>query len=393
MIDLSSLEGILGTLAGIAEDPAKYASAWKKKTGRKVVGIFPMNFPRELVHAAGGLAVLVQESRAPITMGHSMLFEFYCGYTRSIVDQAMTEEFDVFDGFFLVDHCVALLGAADVIRHQRLDVPIHLAQFTASMDEDTAAPEVTKKMLELRSELEKLCGRTITDDAITDSIRLFNHNRKMQRKIYDLRRVGRIDLTASQIQAIVKSSMIADIEEHNYLLEALVSLANSELQTSKRVKLHLSGHFCYAPRPELLEMIESCGAVIIDDDLFTGYRFISTDVSESEDPISALVQWYFNRNAAVPCSTRAQKNVDWEKYLTRSVEISGAEGVIILMAKFCEPHMLYYPELRKELNRTKTPFLLIETEHEGLALEMLRTRMEALIERIRHPAVREPAVT
>ena len=75
--------------------------------------------------------------------------------------------------------------------------------------------------------------------------------------------------------------------------------------------------------------------------------------------------------------------VDWEEYLTRSVHASGAEGVIILLAKFCEPHMLYYPELRKELMRSEIPHLLIETEHEGLALEMLRTRVEALLETIR----------
>src|SRR3546814_14605318 len=75
--------------------------------------------------------------------------------------------------------------------------------------------------------------------------------------------------------------------------------------------------------------------------------------------------------------------VDWEEYLTRSVHASGAEGVIILLAKFCEPHMLYYPELRKELMRSEIPHLLIETEHEGLALEMLRTRVEAPLETIR----------
>jgi benzoyl-CoA reductase/2-hydroxyglutaryl-CoA dehydratase subunit BcrC/BadD/HgdB len=52
------------------------------------------------------------------------------------------------------------------------------------------------------------------------------------------------------------------------------------------------------------------------------------------------------------------------------------------MAKFCEPHMLYYPELRKALDENKIPHLLVETEHEGLALEMLRTRVEALLETI-----------
>ena len=43
--------------------------------------------------------------------------------------------------------------------------------------------------------------------------------------------------------------------------------------------------------------------------------------------------------------------------------------------------MLYYPELRKALDGAGVPHLLIETEHEGLPLEAVRTRVEALVER------------
>ena len=126
--------------------------------------------------------------------------------------------------------------------------------------------------------------------------------------------------------------------------------------------------------------------MVVDDDLYTGFRYISTDVPELGDPVDALTRWYFDRNTNVPCATRAQKNVDWESYLLQSLQHSGAAGVVILMAKFCEPHMLYYPELRKALLRSKVPHLLIETEHEGLPAESIRVRMEAFLEQIRRPS-------
>jgi len=75
---------------------------------------------------------------------------------------------------------------------------------------------------------------------------------------------------------------------------------------------------------------------------------------------------------------------DWEDRLIRSVDTSGAQGVIVLMVKFWEPHMLYYPQLRKQLTERGIPHLLIETEHEGVPVESVRTRVEALLERIRH---------
>jgi benzoyl-CoA reductase/2-hydroxyglutaryl-CoA dehydratase subunit BcrC/BadD/HgdB len=64
-----------------------------------------------------------------------------------------------------------------------------------------------------------------------------------------------------------------------------------------------------------------------------------------------------------------------------SVRRSGAEAVIHLIPKFCEPHMLYFPELRKGLDAVGIPQLQIETEHEGMPLEAFRTRIEALVER------------
>ena len=374
-------------LTRIAEDPHAYAMGWKEKHQRKVIGTFPMNFPAELVHAAGALPVVVQDDRAPITLGRTLMYEFYCGYARSLTDQAATRKLGVFDAFFLVDHCVALLGAVDAMRFELPEQPVFLAQYTASMDEEWTPPEVRKKVESLQSQLEELCGVSITKEALAHSIRLFNRNRQLLRQVYDLRRSGRTRITSTQMQMLVKSSMVMDIEEHTAILSGLLRSLQEERATSPNlVRLHLSGHFCHGPRPELLDIIESCGAVVVDDDLYTGFRYISTDVPETGDPVDALTRWYFDRNTNVPCATRAQKNVDWESYLLQSLKHSGAAGVVILMAKFCEPHMLYYPELRKALLRSQVPHLLIETEHEGLPAESIRVRMEAFLEQIRRPA-------
>src|SRR6476620_5991498 len=94
---MSDAQEAMATLAPIAEDPNAYAEAWKRAHQRKVIGTFPMNFPGELVHAAGALPVVVQENRVPVTMGRTLMYEFYCAYTRSLTDQAATRQLDVFD--------------------------------------------------------------------------------------------------------------------------------------------------------------------------------------------------------------------------------------------------------------------------------------------------------
>ena len=378
-----SAKSAIARLTEIAEDPNSYVLDWKQRTGRAVVGAFPMNFPAELAHAAGTLPVVIQESREAITVGRNLLTEFYCGYTRSVADQAAKGRLDAYDAFFNADHCIQLLGAVEIVREESPDKPMYFGQFETSMGDQWAPKQIRAKMVSFQRELEMFVGHDITDAAIGHSIELFNVNRRMLREVYDQRRAGNAYFTASQMQAFVKSSMVMDRAEHTALLRAALAERVTEARDEYRVRLHLSGHFCHAPKPELLALIEDCGALIVDDDLYHGTRYISTDVSEAGDPIDALSEWYLDRNVSVPCPTRVQHDVDWDEYLLRVVDQSRADGVIVLMAKFCEPHMLYYPELRKALNSRGIPLLLIETEHEGLPMESVRTRVEALLERIR----------
>ncbi len=367
-----------------AQHPTAYAQEWKDRTGGKVVGSFPMNFPSELVHATGALPVIVQESRTPITEGRSLLPEFYCSYTRSVADQAAIGELDVFDAFVLVDHCVQLLGAADVIRWAKPDKPLHFAQFISSMDDPWSREQVEDKVSAMCVEVEEISGVAVTAEALSSSIRAFNENRRLLREFFDLRRNGRLHLPASSLQVLVKSSMVMDIDEHTALLRQLLDRIDPQSSPPEHlVRLHLSGHFCAPPRPELLNLLEECEIVVVNDDLYHGSRFVSTDVPEDIDPFAALAAWYLDRNVSAPCATRVQRDVDWQSYLVDTLDDSGAEGVVTLMAKFCEPLMLYYPELRKTLREQEIPELLIETEHEGLAAESIRTTVETFVERIR----------
>ncbi len=377
------MNSALDRLAEVAADPDRYVIEWKRaQPDRKVAGVLPMNFPEELLHAAGFLPVVIQENDEPDTEGRVILAEFYCGYTRNLADQAAKGRLSIYDAFFVADHCVQLLGAADVMRFKEPDSPIYFGQFIASMSEPSTPGRVRRELDHIVAEVERSTGAPLDHGRLAESIRLYNRDRALLREVFDARRQGRVHLSSTIMQDLVKSSMVMDKAEHVALLERLLTEGVESRDPQARVRLHLSGHFCHAPKQELLDLIEDCGAEIIDDDLYHGRRYITTDVREDLDPVAALSQWYFDRNVNVPCPTRVQHDADWDTYLTNAVSQSGADGVIILMAKFCEPHMLLYPELRKMLEARDIPYLLIETEHAGLPMETIRTRVEALVERI-----------
>jgi benzoyl-CoA reductase subunit C len=375
------LRDIFSTFATAASDSLASAAAWKVKHGRAVIGSFPMHFPSELAHAAGALPVILQEAEDPITDGEGAVFSFYCGYNRSIVDQAMKGEFAFLDAIMFGDHCVQLLGTADIVRWHQPKLPILFNQLISSMNADWAFEEARGAFAQLRKELEDLLGAPITDEAIHDSIRLFNSGRALIRRVYDLRRTRSLHITARDMQHIVKSSMVMDRAEHNALLERLVAgLEQAPATLHGKVPVYLSGHLCQPPKLALLDMIEDCGATVVDDDLYHGYRFIASDVPETGDPIDALANWYLDRNRKVPCPTRVDTNADWEVFLLDAVRASGAEGLIVLLVKFCEPHMYYYPEIKEAFDRAGIPILMMETEHDSMPLESMKTRVETFLE-------------
>lgn len=376
---------IIDRFAAAARDPLGYGRDWKARTGGRVIGSFPMNFPGELAHAAGALPMILQESEDQITLGHGLLFPFYCGYTRSMVDQAARGRFDVLDAIMFGDHCVQLLGAADAIRMQLTDTRVIFFQLISSMNDPWTQGRSEESFTKLKEELEDFIGEPVKDEALHASTRLFNKNRGLIRRLYEMRKTGTAPLGSVEMQHIVKSSMVMDKAEHNELLEELVRHYESAAPIiTRNVRLHLSGHFCQAPKPELLAMIEECGVTVVGDDLYHGFRYISTDVPEKGDPIAGLARWYMDRNTGVPCPTRVQNNVDWDAYLLGAMRDEKAQGMIVLMAKFCEPHMYYYPEVKEAFEKADVPHLLIETEHESMALESLKTRVETFVEIVKH---------
>lgn len=374
------MQHILDELAQVASRPLDYARARKAATGQPVIGIFPMHFPGELAHAAGALPIILQEDDEPVTVGQAGVFNFYCGYNRSVVDQAMRGEYAVLDAILFGDHCVQLLGTADVIRAEVPGLPILFNQLCSILDASWVDKETRGTFTRLWKEVEHLVGRPVPAADVRASIQLFNRNRALIRQLYDLRRTGQIALTGRQMQAIVKSSMVMDKADHTERLERLVAGLPRQAPPANAVRVFLSGHLCHAPKPAILDMVETCGGVVVDDDLYHGWRYVHADMDETQEPVEALTRWYLDKNRRLPCPTRAVQGMDWEDYLLKAVDRSGAQGMVILMAKFCEPHMYFYPEIKAAFDAAGIPHLLVETEHEEMPMEALKTRVETFIE-------------
>lgn len=371
-------------LAAAANDPAGYARHWKARTGGKVIGFMPMNFPAELVDAAGALPYQLQELNRGITRGNAIFPTFYCGFTRSVVDQAACGDLAMLDAFYFVDNCVQIIGAADVVRAKLDDLRTRYFQLDPSMKAGSSTRSTAERVFgQLQCELQEFTHQPVDDAAIRASIARYNEGRAMLREAHGLRQHSSL-LTAADMQVLVKAGMVMDRTEFNDHLRNVMQALRGQTQALQPgpVRVHVSGHLCQAPKPELLDLIEDCGAQIVNDDLFHGWRHFATDVPGG-DALNALVEWYFQRNNTTPCPTRTHTAHRFDAYLANAADQTHVEGVISLLVKFCEPHMYVVPEIVDTFKQRGIPHLLIETEHEGMPLESIRTRVESFVEGIR----------
>ena len=96
-----------------------HAKAWKNQDqSRVIVGYMPIYFPREIIHAAGGLPVAIfgGGDRKQIIKGDAYYQSYICHIPRSIIDMALDKHFDNFDGFIFPSICDVLRNLSGIFR-------------------------------------------------------------------------------------------------------------------------------------------------------------------------------------------------------------------------------------------------------------------------------------
>jgi benzoyl-CoA reductase subunit C len=367
----------LKLLADVTDSPYSRLKQWKKETGRKMIGCFPMYVPEEIIHAAGLLPVVLLGQEQPITLADNYVQPYICTPVRSNLDLSLKGGMDCLDGLVFPDICEPAQMISEVWNLHQPAPFFHNLMVPVNTSANYSLSHLTQEFSRLKAALEKFIGRPITQENLKDSIAIYNGHRLLLHRLYQLRRECPECFKARDVATVVASSMFMPKEEHNRLLgQLLEEVAAKAPASTGRAKLVISGCFCDMPEVDILDLVEELGALVVDDDLYVGRRYFQTLVNDQEEPLVALARRYIED---VPCPTKYNPNKDWGEYLLRLCREAKADGVFIILIKYCEPHALDYPRLKQRLSQDNVPHLLIETDHSG-ATGQIRTRLQAFIE-------------
>jgi bzd-type benzoyl-CoA reductase N subunit len=363
----------------IATRPRAYAQEWKRRTGGRVFGYFCSYFPEELLHAAGILPMRILGDKENVSLADSHVQAFICSLVRTSLDAALKKKLDFLDGVVFPHSCDSIQNLADIWRYNFPGQFSDVVVLPVWVDVPEAEPYLTQEIGRFKKKLQEHLGKDISDAQLKASIDIYNENRTALAQLYAVRRDKPHAISGQGILDVVRASMCMCKEEHTALLKELLE----ELKTIPRtadgpVRLVLYGNVC--DDPGIMSLFDEVEAVVVDDDLCTGSRYFLHIEPSDGDPVLRLAQRYLRR---VPCPSKHSSDFDRRAYLVNMVRQNRADGIVMLILKFCDPHAFDYPDIAKKLTGENIPHLLIETEIQPASLEQVRTRLQAFVEMLK----------
>jgi benzoyl-CoA reductase subunit C len=329
-----------------------YAKKWKNENPKRVlVGYMPVYFPREIVHAAGGLAIGIMGAgdRKQIIKGDAFYQSYICHIPRGIIEMALDGNLNDIDGFIFPSICDVIRNLSGMFKVIGKGKFIKYLDYPQNFSDKIGGTFYINELNHVLAEIKKINGVVVTDEMLWGSIQLYNKNRLLIEEIYDIKQLYPWRLSMEDLYYILRAGMVIPVEEHNGILEEVLESINANIgEPMDKIRVVVTGAFCEQPPIGLIRTIEMAGCYIVDDDFLSGSRWLQGDVmtEDSADPIEALSRAYLNRSrfSASVYSIGDKKG----KALVSLAHKREADGIIFAAPSFCDPALFDVPVLQKE---------------------------------------------
>ncbi len=356
-----------------------YAKEWKKRTGGKVMGYMCTYVPEEILYAADILPVRILGSHEAPTAAEPYLFAgLLCPFCRDCLTQGLKGRYDYLDGMVIAQSCFAMRPVFwSWVQHIGIDYHYYL-MMNHGVQTTPRYKFLTREHAEFKKSIEKWVGKTITDKDLDKGIEIMNTNRRLTRQIYEFRKKEAPPITGLETMEIVVSSQLVDKREHSEELRKLLKkLPERKLNRETGTRLMIIGS--EDDDREFVKMVEegmTLPATFVIEDHCTGSRYFWNEVIPQKDRVAAIAARYLDRP---PCPSKDWPlKLRWDHILNLAKEYK-VEGAIVMQQKFCEPHELDTPELRKFLENNGIPTYFLEFDV-TVPVGQFRTRVEAFLE-------------
>ncbi len=349
-----------------------------REGGGKVVGHFQVYFPEEIAHAAGMLPLKIRGAQIEARQAEARFGSYLCSILKTSLELALGDRVKL-DMFVSPPICDAARNLA-AVWGRNFKYPCQILYLPQNANSKYSAQYLRHEYDRLKREIEAVAGRTVTDDDLRDSIKVFNENRRLIHKLYAIKRETPWLLSTDEAYVLMSVGGMIPREEHNDLLRAVIP--QIEARTAKpqdRIRVVFEGGFCEQPPLDLLRAI-SLSCYVVDDDLLIGLRYILEDVPTEGDPLFNLAEAYLEKSSYSPVQHDLRKPK--EEMLLKRLKESRASAAIITAAKMCEPGLDEQVAYTKMLDEQNIPYFVSEFEESMTSFDHLQIQLETFVENL-----------
>lgn len=361
-------------------DPETEAAAVKERQ-KKIIGYLCSYAPVELIRAAGFHPMRLFSSQSEISLAENHLQGYCCSLVRGVLESSLSGRLDFLDGTVFPHTCDSIQRLSDIWRLKKRHGFFADVLMPAKLNSKSAATYMLAVLDRFKRELETVSGVPLTDTALSTAIQDYTAIRQHLAALYRLKSATPGIISGPDLHAVVKGSMIMDVDMLLERLPALVARLSQAVPSPEtdlvEKRIIISGSACDAPG--IYSLIEDAGGSVVADDLCTGQRWFQGQVPAGPDPLKALAERYLARPV---CPAKHKTTVSRADSLINLARTHRASGVIFLLLKFCDPHAFDYPYLKERLEEEGIRTLLIETDDQAINHGQLSTRIETFVHMI-----------
>jgi benzoyl-CoA reductase/2-hydroxyglutaryl-CoA dehydratase subunit BcrC/BadD/HgdB len=359
-----------------------------KEQGQKMVGLYCTYCPKELVLAAGAIAVgLCGTREEPIAFAEKHLPRNLCPLIKSSYGFAVSDTCPYFHFSDLIigeTTCDGKKKMFELMADLKETVVMNLPQNPlqeASLELWASELRRVKELLEERFQTE------LSDEKIRAAINLTNREARVMKRLYDLNKarpalISGLDMLTVSWQV----GFNVDREEGIGMLEDLITRVQENAAQGGTAgdaatpRILLTGTPVGLGSEKIIALVEESGGLVVVMENCGGYKTVDilADESDQRDPLRVLAEKYMK----IPCSVMSPNRGRLE-LIDKMIDEFQIDGVIDLTWQACHTYNIESFWVSDLVKQKGLPFLQIETDYSASDRETLRVRIEAFLEMVK----------
>ena len=329
--------------------------------------------------------------RAPLTgsldISSYYMSNFICDYCKSLLERGIEGGYNFLSGLMGTETCSEMNRALEHFELLRLvdneQFFVTFLDMPFKVTENTVRHYVDQLRRKVLTPLQEVYGVDVSDDALRKAVAEHNEVCRILTEIGETRKLDNPPITGYEYAVLVLVSYVCPKRLILPLLrETLAEVKTREVDAQKNYRVRVAVVGSEIDDPDLIRLIESCGALVVADRYcygsFPGRQEIV--LTDGEDALTQVCRWYL-QHTECPRQSALHRVQYRNDHVAQLVHDFKADGAIYEQMKFCT-YWSYERVIANQVMPRDYGIHILSIDRPYIAGQsgQLRTRVQAFVE-------------